>query len=222
MSLLDHDPATCTRQPCGRCADRGQPSTPKTVNHRVRKHRPSEPSIAGVTPTKLHLLLTDLAKTVDRHGTTTWRHVDDWRKEQRISTDSTRGGGNGSGASKDQLDERRADHAAAVLYDRLEAAIERLADDLITVGHIITEAIPIAIAKAKPQQLAAQAAADGWCRSCFRDDQHLEPITTRPDGTPYHRDLCRWCGTWQAEHDQLPPVDILAQRHAGRRIRRSA
>lgn len=49
-----------------------------------------------------------------------------------------------------------------------------------------------------------------WCRSCWRDDRHCEPV--RAAG------LCRWCADWNLANGQLPPVEILRARHQGRRI----
>lgn len=61
-------------------------------------------------------------------------------------------------------------------------------------------------------------APDGWCTSCWRDNRTHEPITTRPDGTPYYTGLCRFCGGFRTEYRQLPPLAILRLRHTGRRI----
>lgn len=68
-------------------------------------------------------------------------------------------------------------------------------------------------------QLSPANAGDGWCTSCYRNAGHLEPIALRPDGTPRYRQLCRWCGEWASAHDgDHPPVAILREKHAGRRI----
>jgi hypothetical protein len=215
-----HDPSVCTRVPCGKCRPHGKAQPPKPVDHEVARSKGTVSRLGGVTPQQLHLALTDLAKTIDRHGQATWQHVDDWRKQRRLSSDSNRGGGAGDHAAAraaDRIEDERVGH----LFDRLTQAVTDLSDMIARTDALITETIPLRVPKAKPNILAAQAAADGWCRSCFRDDQHLEPITLRPDGTPFFRDLCKWCGYWQAEHGQLPGVDVLRQRHEGRRIRRA-
>jgi len=63
-------------------------------------------------------------------------------------------------------------------------------------------------------QLDATVADDGWCVSCHRDDRHCEPISENYTS----RKLCRWCGDFRGAHGFLPPVDILHDRHQGRRI----
>ena len=64
----------------------------------------------------------------------------------------------------------------------------------------------------------ADVAREGWCRSCWRDEQHMTPITLRPTGEPYYRDRCAWCGEFVAAYGQEPPVAVLRKRHEGRRI----
>lgn len=59
--------------------------------------------------------------------------------------------------------------------------------------------------------LASQAAADGWCRSCFRVGV-FEPIGLQPDGTPRWRDLCRWCGSNKGD-DPQPTIDMVRVHH---------
>jgi hypothetical protein len=61
-------------------------------------------------------------------------------------------------------------------------------------------------------------APDGWCTSCWLADQAHVPISRRPDGTPYYAGLCRFCGTFKAEHGRIPPAPVLRERHAGKRI----
>lgn len=63
------------------------------------------------------------------------------------------------------------------------------------------------------EQTAAQVAADGWCRSCYRVGV-FEPITRRDGGKgdPFYADLCRWCGSHRGTLHQ-PPVDMLRLHH---------
>jgi hypothetical protein len=56
-------------------------------------------------------------------------------------------------------------------------------------------------------------AIDGWCRSCYRDDQRLTPIDTDRRGHRRYHDVCAWCGRFRAEHKQLPPVTVIRYRH---------
>jgi hypothetical protein len=52
-----------------------------------------------------------------------------------------------------------------------------------------------------------------WCKSCWRDDKHHEPVAIGR-----YKTWCRFCGDWKAAHKRLPPVEILEARHSGRRI----
>lgn len=218
-----HDPASCTRRPCRRCMGDHTPTPPEVGPnpHNARPARRQPPRLAGVTPEALIAAAQALVRNLESHGTVAWQNVEDWRREQRhLTTDSTRGGGSGEHAAN-QARDRREEERVSQLYDRLTAAVTAAMDAITLVDTLVTETIPLRTPKTKPALLAAQIAAEGWCRSCYRDDQHLEPITTRPDGTPFFRDLCKWCGYWQAEHGQLPSADVLRQRHQGRRIRRT-
>lgn len=82
----------------------------------------------------------------------------------------------------------------------------RLLDDIAT-RHA---AIP---APATPDTAPA-----GCCRSCWRDDGYREPIAVRPDGSPYWKGRCRWCGAFEAEHRIAVPLQVLRARHRGERV----
>lgn len=76
----------------------------------------------------------------------------------------------------------------------------------------------LAVAEARrPRQLksreiqAAQAAIDGWCRSCYRAGV-FEPIAMRATGQPYYRDLCRWCGSRKGTSTE-PALDMVRAHH---------
>lgn len=66
-------------------------------------------------------------------------------------------------------------------------------------------------------QAMAEAPKD-WCQSCYRDNQHHEPVGLKRDGTAYYQGLCRWCGDFQKAHGILPTRPLLEHRHTGRRI----
>jgi hypothetical protein len=54
---------------------------------------------------------------------------------------------------------------------------------------------------------------DGWCSSCQRDGDHLEPVW---DGR--YRNLCRWCAEFTLAEGCEPPLSLLRLRHQGKRI----
>jgi hypothetical protein len=54
---------------------------------------------------------------------------------------------------------------------------------------------------------------DGWCISCLRDSQYLEPTAAGR-----YAQHCRFCGEWSSAHGQEPPLEILRARHQGKRI----
>ena len=56
-------------------------------------------------------------------------------------------------------------------------------------------------------------AIEGWCRSCYRDDQRLVPIDTDRRGSRHYNDVCSWCGRFRVAHRQLPPVAVVRHRH---------
>lgn len=63
------------------------------------------------------------------------------------------------------------------------------------------------------EPVEADAPDDMWCRSCWRDDKHHEPISVGR-----YKAWCRFCGDWRAANKRLPPVEILEARHRGQRI----
>jgi hypothetical protein len=77
---------------------------------------------------------------------------------------------------------------------------------------------PVA-AKHRPKDLVgADVAAAGWCKSCYRDGQYMQPIETNRDGLRYYKDHCRWCGSFKAEWGIEPPVPLLELRHRYGRV----
>jgi hypothetical protein len=126
------------------------------------------------------------------------------------------------GATPDEaLKERREDRQAAGYKQELDTLTRRITADMARLRFIIHQACPD-----RPKHLATvdmtavQLVADGWCPSCFRDDQHLSPISIRPStGEPYYRDRCRPCGEWKAANREDPPLEVLRTRHRGGRVR---
>lgn len=56
---------------------------------------------------------------------------------------------------------------------------------------------------------------EDWCRCCWKHDKVCQPVTTRPDGSPYYRGLCRWCGQWTKTLGGEPPTWMVRMRHRG-------
>lgn len=52
-----------------------------------------------------------------------------------------------------------------------------------------------------------------WCVSCYRDNRHCEPAARGR-----YKGLCRWCGDWQKDYEDVPPLKIVEARHRGQRI----
>jgi hypothetical protein len=95
--------------------------------------------------------------------------------------------------------------------------IERLlgwADYLIGLLAVATPHMPIA----RKELVLASLVDEGWCTSCYRDRKYHQPIDTKKDGTPYYRDLCKWCGEFKGNHKILPPIELLDLHHQSRRI----
>jgi hypothetical protein len=53
---------------------------------------------------------------------------------------------------------------------------------------------------------------EDWCSSCWRSNQHCEPVSG------HHAGRCRWCGDWKREYGEDPPLTLLRLHHQGERI----
>lgn len=211
MDLL-HDPTACTRIPCGKCAKRREANPPNPVDHNVAARRK-----ASGREVALGRLLQELGRRIEAEGETAGERFAQWQRTREIPRDSNRGGGNGGVVYEDARIDRREDQYAAALRDRwLRCNTKLLA--LAGEAEWLLDAAKVTKALGKDRS-AAQAAADGWCISCFRDDQHLTPIGLRPTGEPYYRDRCRGCGEWRASTGEDPPLEVLRTRHRGGRVR---
>ncbi len=126
----------------------------------------------------------------------------------------------------DRKDERKHQARAAELHDEYQRAVRSLERQAETVLRILAVAIPVHPAELRNKRTgdldpitAADAAAAGWCMSCWRNDQQMVIIETKKStGLRYYRDYCRWCGSFKAEHKIEPPLEILKLHHDGRRI----
>lgn len=160
--------------------------------------------------------LDQLRERVRRDGDLLWQRTADWVKIQQPPA-GERGGGT-SAPADDALRERMLDRMASKYHDELRQLTRRLHDDASRYNRIADIVLPKPAVSVGNHMQAAQVAAEGWCVSCWRNDQTCEPIAKRPSGEPYYRDRCRPCGAWKAEHGQDPPLPILKLRHEGRRV----
>jgi hypothetical protein len=105
------------------------------------------------------------------------------------------------------------------LNHELRSLMQRLDLDEHRLRIILRTAVPDGAGKpTSAQKTPAQAAIEGWCRSCFRDHGYLEPIAMRPDGNRKYRDYCNWCGGFKGEYGIEPPEQLVEARHRGQRI----
>lgn len=239
-----HDPATCQREPCGRCRPKDKPRPPKPIDHQVAHQRPSITNpwaplapllrrMAKVMPADLAKQMTDLADAIRDHGQERWERLLAWEHRTPpggISLVHPEGGpDNGPRTPAISLTEeqlRSLEHAASRYAEQARVAAARLTAALTPVpaqprtikGLVHQVRFHIAVAEARKnrrllsrEQTAAQVAADGWCRSCYRVGV-FELIDKRPTGEPYYTDLCRWCGSHRGDLEQ-PPIDLLRLHH---------
>lgn len=168
-----------------------------------------------------------LGTLLEGGGQLAWDTMDGWQHGPRKAPEAgERGGGGGEAGAEDRKDEaiqraRAARHFAAFLAD-LDAA-DVLVQSLIRRMDVACPPHPSAL-RNKAGDLdpvtAADAAAAGWCKSCWRNDQQMVPVTP-PEGKSRlkrYRDYCRWCGDFVGQHKIEPPLELLKVRHAGGRI----
>lgn len=203
-----HDPATCTREPCGRCKSSPVPAPPKPVDHDVqRRKRP-----IGRREVNLGRFANLIGDRLEAEGLAVSQHFSEWEREERIANDSTRGGGIGGGEPQDTVRERKDDRAASRLRGQWLRAQVRLDSVLAELGWLMDQA------KADHRPLdkhrtPAQVEADGWCGSCWKSVKALVAVTLRPSGEPYYKGRCRFCGSWPGGD---PPADVLRTRQSQR------
>jgi hypothetical protein len=177
-----------------------------------------------IDPELLADRLEDCSRAVRANGGLTWERCEDWNHPGRLPTRGERGGGLRDGVTDEALDDRREDAAASRYKAELAEITRRLDADtarLKTIIRICNPSPPKTLAS--KDLLVAQVAADGWCVSCYRREQFLEPITmqTARNGAmvPIYRDLCRPCGKWKSENGELPSMEVLQTWHRGGRVR---
>lgn len=129
----------------------------------------------------------------------------------------------GEETAKDEAAQRKAAEKRFQTYRVHLAALEKYA---YLVMQDIDIAVPPNTAEVKNRRTdnldpvtPADAAVDGWCASCWRNDQqHVLIDVHKTTGLRYFRDYCRWCGGVKATYGIEPPLDALKLHHDGRRI----
>lgn len=197
-------------------------------------------TMAKVMPADLAKQMTDLADAIRDHGQERWERLLAWEHltppggislvhtepgdDDEEERDDTRPRTPTISLTEEQL--RHLDHAAGryaaearVAAARLHAALAPIPAAAHTIKALVHQVrFHVAVAEARKnrrllsrEQTAAQVAADGWCRSCYRVGV-FELIDKRPTGEPYYADLCRWCGSHRGDLEQ-PPIDLLRLHH---------
>ena len=162
---------------------------------------------------------------VRTQGPLTWERLEDWHTPGRLPTHGTRGGGMAEGADDDErLLDRKDDIAASRYWDEMRTLTRRLEADLARLNTILGIANP-----ERPRTVAsrdmqlAQVEAEGWCGSCWRNDQNLTAVTMQKSRNgaevPKYRGRCEWCGKHRKATGEDPPIEYLRARHEGRRVR---
>lgn len=156
--------------------------------------------------------LRTLADLLDKHGEDIFDKTASWELgPAQGDKHDERGGGLGD-AGHERADNAREDRRAARMHAQWLEALTMI-DEGQQAARMIGAQVPVENKRRHDAQLLGSLAAEGWCTSCWRDDQHLAPIETRKNGQPYYRDTCRFCGEWKAEHGQYPPLAILVLHH---------
>lgn len=159
---------------------------------------------------QLHEQMQTAEAILVRSGSLMWQRADDWRKHKRLPNDSTRGGGTGEAVGLDKMRERMEDQQAGAYYDELATLSDRLSADLNRLRFLEKILVPDKPRPLRPGDMTtAQLIADGWCPSCFRDNDHLAPLA---EGR--YSDRCRPCGETRGRERRDPTLEELRIMHA--------
>lgn len=157
--------------------------------------------------------LQECAELVRKQGPDTWTRVADWETAKMPAPverdDDDQAERRKAGRSAEDEEDRRGDAVASRYRAELAALTKRLDADMARVARIIDVCNP-----PRPDQLMrhdmllAQVAAEGYCVSCWRDDQTLVEVAKGR-----YRDRCRHCGEFRAAEGQDPPQSLLVKAH---------
>lgn len=209
----------------GRLADRSEgrhpaPTPPKATPkpQKTEKQPPRNDTVVAL----IDVLGKAQAKLRD-HGDVLWQRTVDWQRVRRVAPPSLTEDTDEDTVSKEDAEERLGDALASRYQHEVRTLANRVRTDLARLVQI--DAI---VVRTQPRHLvgqellASQVGAEGFCVSCWRNDQRLVEVQKRPNGEPYYRHLCRFCGGWKADTGQIPSLDVIQRRHDGRRITRKA
>lgn len=145
---------------------------------------------------------------LDAHGSEAWDTTIEWDRgvSAQALTGTTSGGGPADPTGN--ISHSEPDH-----HREFKKLLERIASDAAQITALVNATNP-ALTTRPTIKLDESVADDGWCVSCHRDDRMCEPVSERYSGKGW----CRWCGDWHHAHGFLPPIDILRDRHRGKRI----
>lgn len=164
---------------------------------------------------------------LESNGEEAWNTMQGWDAGPAASnTDTSRG----NRVDEDQIPITITDPTGDAVVALLERTgisdltiFKGLLDDIEAESGALVDLLRLAtphMPAADKQHLVEQGLIDdGWCISCHRDNDYFEPIPKKPDGTPYYRGLCRWCGEFKAKNKkQLPPLILLRAHHMHYRV----
>lgn len=159
---------------------------------------------------KLCQHLTTTTRDLEHLGASTWKRFDEWADSPKQARDILRGGGLGEARSDDDTENARLDRLAAGYHRELDQLTRRVEADLARLRQLLRIANPDRPRSLRPGELTdSQLVADGWCPSCFRDDQHLAPVA---EGR--YKDRCRGCGDLRGRERRDPTMDELRLMHS--------
>lgn len=217
---FDHNPATCRRDPCGKCRGSGEPNPPKPIDHQVQKPRAPR----GRRELDLGRLLQQVGRRVEDEGQAASQHFYEWEREAKIPPTppacpvcdgagcrDCNGTGDARPASDGALKQRQEAEAASRLRDewrKVRVQIEALAN---RADWLLDQARVLATGGLDKHRTPAQVEADGWCGNCWARGGFLVPISLRPTGEPYYKGRCRPCGQWPGGN---PPKEVVEARNS--------
>lgn len=162
-------------------------------------------------------LMQTVGRRMAEEGQATSQRFHDWKRIDRIETDSNRGGGNGGSAfDPDQAIVNRAEDRQAARMFAEWATVRRQLEALsIRAGWLMDQAKGSQDRLMRREWTPAQAEAEGWCGNHWKIGEQV-PVSLRPSGEPYYRGRCRACGSWP---DGDPPLEVLKTWRDGKTLR---
>lgn len=175
---------------------------------------------------RIFAFLAVLGTEGEAKGYLAWDAMAGWKPGPQPAPSS---GVRGGGGSETQAEDRRAEAAqarsAAKRFEEFRAHLAALEKYAREVMRDIDIACPPDLEELKSRRTgtyeadtAADVAADGWCASCWRNDQQMVRREKDRRDMYFYKSYCRWCGLFKAKHGIEPPLPLLEARHAGHSI----